>query len=382
MSVSADPRKQHPGDGSAIKGQILGRVFPAAPAAKARQYAQPETAAGAAAAAAGFGQLTSLDNLFACWQKARLNKGKRERIQRFSADALHYLSLIQDRLRAGTFQFGPYKGFTVREKKFRDVIDAPMKDRIVHWMIYRVLLPIWQPRFIHDTYGNLPGRGTHAAVRRLADFARQPSNQWVLQLDVSKYFYAIQHAQIKAQALRYIDDYRLRLLIINLIDSFRTGPKYDDLFPAGSMYRKTAAKGMPIGNLPSQLFANIYLNDFDHWIKETLRRLCYIRYVDDMAILGTSAEELHQLADLIVARLGEDGLAINPRKMRIAPVRAGVPFLGYVVWPNHISAGQYLRRRYHHCLRQHEAGHQDRTEALRSYSAALAYTGHHRRAHG
>ena len=132
---------------------------------------------------------------------------------------------------------------------------------------------------------------------------------------------------------------------------------------------------MPIGNLSSQLFANIYLDDFDHWMKEAQHVRCYLRYVDDLVILGDSPDALRELAARIVERMGADGLTIHPRKVRLAPTRAGVPFLGYVVWPHHISAGQYLRRRYHHRLREHECQGRDRTEALRSYRAALSHTG-------
>jgi RNA-directed DNA polymerase len=321
-----------------------------------------------------FHDLTALSNLFQCWLKAKRNKGRFERIQRFGEDPLRYLLTIQKKLRERAYTFGPYKTFTVREKKWRDVVDAPMKDRIVHWMLYEYLLPIWQPRFIHDTYGNLPGRGTHAAVQRLADFCRSERNTWALQLDISKYFYAVPHDQLKARALSYIGDEEIRRLIISLIDSFRTDGRYDHLFAAGSRYRETAAKGMPIGNLSSQLFANIYLCDFDHWVKQTLRVRHYIRYVDDMVILGDNPEHLQQLCQQIVERMDTEGLTIHPRKIRLAPTAAGVPFLGYVVSPNSISAGQRLRRRYHYRLRQHEAG-QDRSEALNSYRAALAFTG-------
>lgn len=322
-----------------------------------------------------FHKLTTLPNLFHCWHKARQAKGHSLRVQRFGADPLHYLSLIQERLRARCYSFGPYRSFTVREKKFRQVIDAPMKDRVVHWMLYEHLLPIWMPRFIHDTYGNLPGRGTHAAVKRLADFARKPANTWALQLDISKYFHSVPHALLKARVLRYIGDEDLRRLVVALIDSYRTDGRYDELFAPESAYRLTADKGMPIGNLTSQLFANIYLCEFDHWIKEGLRIRHYIRYVDDLVILGSSADELRQIGAQIVERLGADGLTIHPRKVRLAPTSAGIPFLGYVIWPAHISAGQYLRRRYHHRLRDHETHGRDRTEAIRSYRAALAHTG-------
>lgn len=322
-----------------------------------------------------FHDLTALDNLFACWQHARSNKGGRLRIQRFAEDPLRYLITIQQRLRERTYTFGPYKTFTVREKKFRDVVDAPMKDRIVHWMLYQYLLPIWQPRFIHDTFGNLPGRGTHAAVRRLAQFARSERATWVLQLDISKYFYSVNHALLKERMLRHIGDHELRVLMTSLVDSFQTDDGYNHLFAESTLYRQTPNKGMPIGNLTSQLFANIFLNDFDHWMKETLRAKRYVRYVDDMVILGESRDELQTLCEQITAKLASEGLCIHPHKIRLTPTSAGIPFLGYVVWPNHISAGRYIRSRYHQRLRQHESGARDRTDALRSYKAMLNHTG-------
>ena len=296
-------------------------------------------------------------------------------MQRFDADCLNYLVTIQSRLRDHSYTFGEYKTFTVREKKFRDVVDAPIKDRVVHWMFYRYLLPIWQPRFIHDTFGNLPGRGTHAAVRRVAEFARRESTPWVLQLDISKYFYSVPHQQLKERALRYIGDHDLRCLITSLIDSFRTNDSYDYLFAPDSAYRNTPDKGMPIGNLSSQLFANIYLNDFDHWMKETKRVKHYVRYVDDMVILGESKEALQSLCPDIIEKLAADGLTIHPRKIRIAPSAAGIPFLGYVVWPHHISAGAYIRSRYLRTVKQQESGIFDKSEALRSYNALLSHTG-------
>ncbi len=375
-SASADPTISYLNREHAPVKPIIGREFPGR-TPKARLIAKPQTAAADVAVECGslFHQLTSLDNLFQCWLKAKKNKSKSLRVQRFGEDPLHYLLIIQQRLRAGTYSFGPYKTFTVQEKKFRCVVDAPMKDRIVHWMLYEYLLPIWQPRFIHDTFGNLPGRGTHAAVNRLAQFCRAPSCKWVLQLDVSKYFYSVNHDLLKARALRYVGDHELRRLIVILVDSFRTDGQFDDLFAAASMYRQTAAKGMPIGNLSSQLFANIYLNEFDHWMKETLQVKKYIRYVDDLVILAATQQELAELCEQIVAKLAVDGLAIHPKKIRLAPVAAGIPFLGYVTWPNHISAGKYVRGRYHQRLRQHEAGIFDRTDTLRSYAAMFSHTG-------
>lgn len=319
--------------------------------------------------------MTGLGRLFSFWCKAKRSKGRSLRVQRFGNDPLRYLVMVQAQLRDRAYAFGPYKEFTVREKKFRHVVDAPMKDRIVHWMLYDYMLPIWQPRFIADTFGNLPGRGTHAAVRRLAAFVQRPGTAWVLQLDISKYFYSINHSLLKARVLRYIGDQAIRTLLVDLVDSFRTDGQYDALFPADGMYRMTRDKGMPIGNLSSQLFANIFLSDFDHWIKQTLRIKHYIRYVDDMVILADTQQELLDISAAIVARLATDGLTIHPKKVRLAPVAVGIPFLGYVVWPKHVSVGAYGRRRYHNRLRQHESGGLDRTQAIRSYQAMFRHTG-------
>lgn len=382
MSASADPKITCLDIELAHGKPILGRNSPGT-IPKAWPTAKPKTAAGLPSAAAESGRnteseffcRTSLASLFGYWNKAKKSKGRSLRVQRFGDDPLRYLLAIQERLRARTYSFGPYKEFTVREKKFRHVVDAPMKDRVVHWMLYQYMLPIWQPRFIADTFGNLPGRGTHAAVRRLAQFTRAPANAWVLQVDISKYFYSINHSLLKARILRYIGDQDIRTLLVDLVDSFRTDGQYDALFPADGMYRQTGDKGMPIGNLSSQLFANIFLNDFDHWVKQELRIKHYIRYVDDMVILAGTRAELLEISAKIVAKLAADGLTLHPKKIRLAPAAAGIPFLGYVVWPNHISVGAYGRARYHQRLRQHETGGYDRTEALASYKAMFSHTG-------
>ncbi|MBY0241908.1 MAG: reverse transcriptase/maturase family protein [Burkholderiaceae bacterium] len=382
MSASADPKITRVGHEHARVTPILGRDFPGI-TPKARQQAKPKTAAGPTGAAAesgrntesDFWRATSLPALFDCWRHARKNKSRSLRVQRFGDDPLHYLLMVQKRLRDRTYTFGPYKEFTVREKKFRHVVDAPMKDRVVHWMLYDYMLPIWQPRFIADTFGNLPGRGTHAAVRRVATFARSPANAWVLQIDISKYFYSINHSLLKSRILRYIGDQDIRSLLVNLVDSFRTDDQYDHLFPVDGMYRRTRDKGMPIGNLSSQLFANIFLDDFDHWVKQHLRVRAYARYVDDMVVMASSRDELLTISAAIVAKLASDGLTAHPHKIRLAPVADGVPFLGYIIWPNHISVGAYGRRRYHQRLRQHETGGRDRAEALTSYRAMFGHTG-------
>lgn len=211
-------------------------------------------------------------------------------------------------------------------------------------------------------------------MARLAQFCGQAEAQWVLQLDISKYFFSMQHDRLKERALRYVGDSDIRRLLAQLIDSFHTDDSYDHLFAADSAYRRTRHKGIPIGNLPSQLFANIYLAGFDRHVKEVLRVKRYIRYVDDMVFVSHSQEALRVIADQVTQVLAEDGLTVHPRKLRLAPVNAGVPFLGYVVWPAHVGAGRRIMRRYHRRLRQDAAG-TDCGAALESYRGLLMHTG-------
>ena len=170
-----------------------------------------------------FWQRTSLPMLYDCWCQARRNKSQSLRVQRFGDDPLRYLLTIQQRLRERTYSFGPYKEFTVREKKFRHVVDAPMKDRVVHWMLYRYMLPIWQHRFIADTFGNLTGRGTHAAVRRVAEFARAPRNAWVLQLEM------INALVLDADMVPISDDFRVANDDFAIVEAFAAARAADGM---------------------------------------------------------------------------------------------------------------------------------------------------------
>jgi len=298
-----------------------------------------------------FFQLTELSNLYRLWFKVKKSRSIGLRSVRFNERLMDYLAKIQHQLRAGYFEFGPYQFFTIREKKMRLVANAPLKDKIVHWLLYEHLLQHWQRRFIYDTYGNLPGKGTHAAIRRVACWARKPRLQYALQIDISKYFHSISHSYLKRVLLEREGDQSIRHLLISLVDSYQAGPEFDHLFEEDTPYRKTKEKGMPLGNLTSQLFANIYLNEFDHWVKEVLREKYYARYVDDLIFLGGTAAELNALKEKVVEKLKSIGLTVNPKKIAIRRIDRGIPFLGYVVWKNHISSGSRVRKRFSRCLR-------------------------------
>lgn len=286
---------------------------------------------------------------------------------------MHHLATIQDRLRQGHFEFGPYQFFMIQEKKMRSIANAPLKDRIVHWLLYEHLLQHWYRRFIHDSFGNLPGRGTHAAVNRLASWTRKPALTYALQIDIAKFFSSLNHDYMKRVVLEREGDHHIKQLLIDLVDSYQSGPEFDHLFSEDSPYRMTVAKGMPVGSLTSQILPNIYLNEFDHWVKETLRVKHYIRYVDDMVFLGASPLELKIIKEAVIEKLLQIGLTINPKKIAIRKIENGIPFLGFLVWPNHISAGTIVRKRFSKLIRKHDGV--DKQKSFSAYHGIFKHTG-------
>lgn len=320
-----------------------------------------------------FESITEIDQLLRMWLKVRNARSTRPRYVRFNENRLKNLQVIQYRLRTDTFEFGPYQYFIVKEKTRRSVANAPLKDRPPHWLIYEHLMSQWQRRFIHDCYGNLPGKGTHAAVKRLADWARKPSLTHALQIDISKYFSSIQHNYIKKVLFEREGNSHIRILIEGLIDSFVTSDEFDHLFEENSPYRLTKEKGIALGNLDSQIIANIYLNEFDHWIKEVLKVKYYIRYVDDIVILGSAVDDLAILRKKIEVKLMEIGLSVNPKKTKIRKISCGIPSLGYIVWPNHISVGKRARKQYAKKIRSSEG--KDMIGVMASYNGIFKHTG-------
>lgn len=320
-----------------------------------------------------FPQLTELANLQYFWFKVHQSRSVKPRYIKFNEKLMEHLTIIQSRLRNDCFEFGPYQFFIIREKKMRSIANAPLKDRVVHWLIYEHLKKHWMRRFIFDTYGNLPGRGTHAAIKRLASWARKPKLAYALQIDIAKYFCSINHNYLKDTLLKYEGDQHIRQLLINIIESFQTGQEFDHLFAKESPYLKTIEKGMPLGNLTSQFFANIYLNEFDHWVKETLHIKYYIRYVDDMIFLDKTPSELKVIREKVLTKLLEFGLTVNPKKIAIRKIENGIPFLGYIIWINHISTGSYVRKRFSKTLRG-SIGKNNKT-SIASYNGIFKHTG-------
>ncbi len=196
-----------------------------------------------------------------------------------------------------------------------------------------IIEPIFDNTFIYDSYACRTGKGTHAAVDRYTRFARK--NKYVLKCDIQKYFSSIDHEILASIISRKIKCEKTMWLIREIISSRSDKSnimyfKSDDLFTP-----YTRKKGIPLGNLTSQFFANVYLNKFDHFIKQELRCKYYIRYVDDFVMLDNDKEHLHEIRAQAEEYLESLRLCIHNRKSRIYKVTDGIAFLGYRVFPEH-----------------------------------------------
>lgn len=288
-----------------------------------------------------YSEICSYENLHKAYLNARKAKRFRDEVLRFTNNLEENLADIQNELVNHTYKVGRYREFYIYEPKQRLIMALPFRDRVVQWAIYQVLFPIFVKTFITDSFACIPGRGTHSAVKRLSYWLhqvdRKPEKYYYLKLDISKYFYRIDHAVLLEILGRKIKDKELLQLLKEIIECENTSFG----LPLGSNPEDTTErlpdKGMPIGNLTSQMFANLYLNELDQYCKRQLCIRYYIRYMDDVIILGNDKKRLHEIKSLIDAFL-QDKLKLNlNNKTAIRPISLGIEFVGYKLWPTHVK---------------------------------------------
>ena len=280
-------------------------------------------------------QVTSFDNLLLAYRKARKGKRSREEVARFGLQMDKELIRIQAKLRKQTWLPGEYRIFTIYERKPRQISAAPFRDRVVHHALMNVVEPLLDKRFIFDTYACRQGHGVHLAVKRYQEWSM--THAYTLKLDVSRYFPSIDHAILKQQLRNRIKDERVLWLFGMIIDHAPEFPvEFPVYFPGDDLFTPLVRKrGLPIGNLTSQFLANLYLDDLDHFIKETLRVRCYLRYVDDLILLARDKQQLHDWKQAINEKLLALRLLVHPKKVNMFQSRHGVDVLGYQVFPDY-----------------------------------------------
>jgi len=278
-----------------------------------------------------FDKIISLENLFDAYREFQRGKRSRRDVLEFDYFLEDNIFSLRQRLLDGSWQHGGYETFTVCDPKPRTIHKASVSDRILHHAVTRVLEPIFEPSFIYDSWSCRVGKGNIGAVLRVESFYRRLSDKtrepiWALKLDIKKYFANVDQNILLRLIGKKFSDERTTHLIKNIIGSF--------------------PKGLPLGNLTSQLFANIYLNPLDHFIKENLRGRFYLRYCDDLLLLSSNREQLIEAINSIRNFLAiELDLVLSPQKISLRPFHHGVDWLGFVLFPTHRELRPGTKRR-------------------------------------
>ncbi len=317
-----------------------------------------------------FEQIISLENLLLAWQEFRRGKRAKADVAMFEMNLEEQLLALHRDLFRGVYLPAAYVAFNITDPKLRHIHKACVRDRVVPQAVFRVLYPIFEPSFIFDSYACRLDKGTHRAVARLELFCRRLSgnyrhNIFALKCDIRKFFATIDHSTLKGLIADKVGDDRTLWLVDLILESFAPSP----------------GKGLPLGNVTSQLFANIYLNEFDHFVKGILRIKQYIRYTDDFIILNPQRVDLESLLPPIAHFLEHTLLLeLHPKKVIFRKFSQGFDFLGYVVLPRHIvlrtKTKQRMFRKIKDRLRQYQLGQIDRkafNQSLQSYFGMLKH---------
>ena len=272
------------------------------------------------------------------------------------------LSLHQD-LANLTYKHGEYQAFNINDPKPRNIHKASVRDRLLHHAIYRILYPFFDRTFISDSFSCRVNKGTHKALNRFRQFFRNVSKNntktcWVLKCDIRKFFENIDHSFLVGILKEYISDQNIIWLLEKVIDSFHSKPD----------------KGLPLGNLTSQLFVNIYMNEFDQFVKHRLKAKYYIRYADDFVVLSQDKSWLEELVfkvgDFLSERLK---LQLHPDKVYIKTIYSGLDFLGWIHFPDHRVLRTATKRRMFKRLQVSQ-----KRETIASYLGLLKHGNTHK----
>ena len=280
-------------------------------------------------------KIYAFDNLYRAFRKARRGgKRKKESVAAFELDLEANLWQLEEELRTGTYRPGPYRNFYVQERKRRLISAAPFRDRVVHHALCNVVQPIFERRFIGDSYACRVGKGTHRAVDRAQAFARR--QRYVLQCDIRQFFPSVDHEILRSLLARPIADQRVLWLIDLILASgahVLAGTHRMEWFPGDDLFAVYRPRGLPIGNLTSQHWANAYLDRLDHFAKEELRCRCYLRYCDDFLLFHDDKAQLWAWREAIIEFLAALRLRLHEERAVVFPTRTGITWLGFRVFP-------------------------------------------------
>ncbi len=298
-----------------------------------------------------FNEIATFENLYAAYLKAAVCKRNKIDVLDFA----HFLEInlcqLRDELLNQSYKPGGYQSFLIYEPKPRLISKAPFRDRVVHHALMNVIGPLLEKSLVFDSYANRVGKGTHRAIQRYQYFSRRFS--YALKCDIHKFFPSIDFAVLKSLIRRKIACRKTLWLIETIIDNSNEQEPVQVYFPGDTLFTPIERrKGLPIGNLTSQFFANYYLNPLDHFIKEKLHCKGYVRYVDDFVLFANDKKQLGAWKRTIAVFLQDYRLLLHPRQCHIYPVQTGRRFLGQVVFPGKRRLTGENVRRFRRRLRQ------------------------------
>lgn len=307
-----------------------------------------------------YSEIITTSNLLQAWQEFLRGKRHRNDVAVFQAKLMDNILALHTELVEKTYVHGGYAGFNISDPKPRNIHKARVRDRLLHHVIYNALYPYFDSTFVYDSYSCRVSKGTHRAIDRFKKFGRIVSKNntrtcWVLKCDIRKFFANIDHRVLKEIISNHFEDADVVWLLGQVIDSFNTGGK--------------PGVGLPLGNLTSQLLVNVYMNEFDQFVKRELGCTYYVRYADDFVFLSDEKNTLESLiptlSDFLELRLR---LSLHPDKLFIKTLGSGVDFLGWVHFPNYRVLRTTTKRRMLKGLRKRNT-----TEALASYKGMLSH---------
>jgi retron-type reverse transcriptase len=281
-----------------------------------------------------FNEFADVSNLYTAWRQFRSGKRDRDDVVVFERRLERELSQLSEDLLSGTYVHGEYFRFFVRDPKFRAIHKACVRDRVVHQALYNVLYPIFDKKFFFDSYSSRIGKGTHAAIKRIWRFMGKESHNfkrevYVFHGDIDNFFSSIDHDILFGFLCKNIRDRKFLNLCKLLIMS----------------YNSESVKGIPLGNLTSQVFANVYLHELDFFVKQTCGIRYYARYNDDFFIVSEDKDFLKNISKKIQEFLASElKMSMPDNKILITKLSDGVDILGAVAFPHGLVPRRRIKR--------------------------------------
>ncbi len=316
------------------------------------------------------------ENILRCYKEFLVGKSKKKDVIKFDSNREDNLDKLYRSLLLKTYKPGGYSQFFVRDPKTRIIHKASVVDRIVHHIVSNTLKEIFEPAFIYHSYACREKKGTHRGVLALQKMGRKVSRNntrtcWILKCDIKKFFASVKHRKLMKILSRKIKDPDFIELLDKIIDSFSSDISINP----------NNKQGIPIGNLTSQFFSNIYLNEFDQFVKHEQKIKSYIRYADDFAFLSDDRNYLLGLIPKIEIFLEQElDLKLHPKKIILCKFSSGVDFLGYIIFPNRIlprtKTKRRLKRKIKEKIKQYKAGNiteESLNQTIQSYYGFLIH---------